>query len=403
MLKFFSYILVIILSTLILFISCNKDDEVVNPDTQDKLILKGNIPALYKNGIIKLNGSQTVYSDSTISKVIVFYPQGNYTVANVVDGKFSIEVQKGTPAFMIFVGPTDNYLGYLCLRNGFESIPLVKVSDDITEIDLQNILMNNKIGSPSHNPLGTEILLTEEEQQILSMFDDFFYPILKNPDVDGNGKIDLLENKFYRLQVLWFYMGGNFGSNLTPSFIPPLRYDGWKLAFSAQEDNVPEFVTFFYPWNPSAPSQSEQTKYLPQWNTTVYFSRMINESLPIGGIYKVYFRNQYLNFDIPDQSPAFRNCPIIVPTITLNSDSSIQKVSWTYYNASGTGVVDPAAFAARVNFGIETFSRNYNSPNIEMPENQFTMNEKIYWSTVTRVWIAYHDIFDNHYIFGYDK
>lgn len=235
------------------------------------------------------------------------------------------------------------------------------------------------------------------------MFDDFFYPVVRNPDVDGNGKIDLLENKFYRLQVLWFYKGGNFGNNLTPSYMPPLGYDGWKLAFSAQENNVPQSVEFYYPWNPAVPSVSEQTIYLTQWNTTVYFSRLINESLPIGGVYTINFEGQNLNFNIPDQSQAFRNCPIIVPTITLNSDSSIQKVSWAYYNSSGTALIDPSSFAARVNFGIETLSTNYNSPNIEVPENQFTMEEKIYWNSVTRIWISYHDLFDNHYIIFYNK
>lgn len=403
MVKQYSLWFVLLISSLIFFASCNKDDEIVNPANQNKIVLKGNISALYKDGMIKFNNGQNISSDSTISKVIVFYPQGYYNIANVVDGKFSIEVEKGKPAFMIFAGPNDNYLGFLCLKDGFESIPLIKISDDVTTIDLQNIILNNKIGSPTHNPLGTEIQLNEEEQQILSMFDDFFYPIVRNPDVDGNGKIDLLENKFYRLQVLWFYMGGNFGNNLTPSFMPPLEYNGWKLAFSAQENNVPQSVEFYYPWNPAVPSVSEQTKYLQQWNTTVYFSRLINESLPIGGVYRINFKGQNLNFNIPDQSPAFRNCPIIVPTITLNSDSSIQKVSWTYYNASGTSLVDPTSFAARVNFGIETLSRNYDSPNIEVPENQFTMDEKIYWSSVTRVWIAYHDIFDNHYIIFYSK
>lgn len=403
MIKSYSLWFVILISSLILFASCNKDDEIVNPDNQNKLVLKGNIPSLYKNSMIKINDSQNVSSDSTITKVIVFYPNGYYNIANVVDGKFSIEVEKGTPAFMIFAGQNDNYLGFLSLRDGFESIPLVKVSDNVTTIDLQNILLNNKVGSPTHNPLGAEILLSDEEQQILSMFDDFFYPIVRNPDVDGNGKIDLLENKFYRLQVLWFYGGGNFGNNLTPSLTLPLRYDGWKLAFSAQENNAPQSVNFYYPWNPTSGSQSEQTKYIQRWNTTVYFSRLINESLPIGGTYQVNFKNQNLNFVIPDQSLAFRNCPIIVPTISLNSDSSIQKVSWVYYDASGTSVVDPNAFAARVNFGIETFSRNYDSPNVELPANQFIMNENINWNTVTRVWIAYHDIFDNHYIFFYSK
>lgn len=157
MLKTYSLWIVLIFSSLFLFASCNKDDEIVNPGNQNKLVLKGNIPALYKDGMIKFNSGQNISSDSTISKVIVFYPQGYYNIANVVDGMFSIEVEKGTPAFMIFAGQNDNYLGFLSLKDGFESIPLVKISDGVTTIDLQNIIMNNKIGTPTHNPLGTEI------------------------------------------------------------------------------------------------------------------------------------------------------------------------------------------------------------------------------------------------------
>lgn len=215
----------------ILLSSCNKDDEILNPSLQYNLLLKGNIPSLHKSGALILNHTN---ADSTIAKVIVFFPRGGYNISEVKDVKFTIEVKTGTPAFLIFASAADNYLGYLCLREGFESISSVKVDENISTIDLQNILLSNKIGTPTHNPLGNEISFAEDEQQILSFLDDFFYPIVRNPDVDGNGKIDFLEKKFYRLQILWFYRGGNFRNNLTPSYRFPLQYDGWEIAFSAQ-------------------------------------------------------------------------------------------------------------------------------------------------------------------------
>lgn len=279
--------LAVLISILVLCSSCTKDDAIVDPGTQYNLVLKGNIPSLYKSGVLKLN---RVSADSTIAKVIVFYSLGGYNIAEVKNGKFSIGVQTGTPAFLIFAGVSDNYLGYLCLRDGFESIPLVKISENISTIDLQDILLSNKIGSPTHNPLGNEIMLTEEEQLILSFLDDFFYPIVRNPDVDGNGKMDFLENKFYRLQILWFYRGGNFGNNLTPSYSIPLQYDGWKLAFSAQEANHPQSVNFYFPWNYTSPLPSEQTRLIGEWNTMVYFSPLISMMLPTEGIYKVIYK-----------------------------------------------------------------------------------------------------------------
>ncbi|NWG27093.1 MAG: hypothetical protein HXY48_01020, partial [Ignavibacteriaceae bacterium] len=257
---------IVLISIFVLCSSCNKDDVIVDPGTQYNLVLNGNIPSLYKSGVLKLN---EVNADSTIAKVIVFYSKGGYNIAEVKNGKFSIGVQTGTPAFLIFAGAADNYLGYLCLRDGFESIPLVKISENISTIDLQDIFLSNKVGSPTHNPLGNEIMLTEEEQLILSFLDDFFYPIVRNPDVDGNGKMDFLENKFYRLQILWFYHGGSFGSNLTPEVNIPLQYDGWKLAFSAQENNQPQSVNFYFPWDPSTPLQSTEIRQIGDWNTTV--------------------------------------------------------------------------------------------------------------------------------------
>jgi hypothetical protein len=392
--------LVVLIPFFIMLSSCNKDDEIVNPGNQHNLVLKGNIPALYKSGALKLNSSN---ADSVIAKVIVFYPKGSYNIAEVKDGKFSIGVQTGTPAFLVFAGASDNYLGYLRLREGFESIPLVKVDENISTIDLQDIFLSNKVGSPSHNPLGNEIMLTEEEQQILSFLDDFFYPIVKNPDVDGNGKMDFLENKFYRLQILWFYRGGSFGNNLTPGFSIPLQYDGWRLAFSAQESNQPQSVNFYFPWNLSSPLPSEQTRLISEWNTMVYFSPLITQSLPIGGIYKVAYKTMTLNFEIPDQSSALNNVPVIVPTVSLNNDSTIKSISWSFINPNGMGTIDPTSFATVVNFGIESSVANYESPNVEASNYQYTINQVINWSSVTRVWIAYHDLYDNHYIFFYSK
>ncbi len=392
--------LIVLISIFVLCSSCNKDDVIVDPGTQYNLVLKGNIPSLYKSGVLKLN---EVTADSTIAKVIVFYSTGGYNIAEVKSGKFSIGVQTGTPAFLIFAGAADNYLGYLCLRDGFESIPLVKISENISTIDLQDIFLSNKIGSPTHNPLGNEIMLTEEEQLILSFLDDFFYPIVRNPDVDGNGKMDFLENKFYRLQILWFYHGGSFGSNLTPEVNIPLQYDGWKLAFSAQENNQPQSVNFYFPWDPSTPLQSTEIRQIGDWNTTVYFSPLITQSLPIGGMYKVDYKSIKLNFEIPDQSSALNNVPVIVPTVSLNTDNSIKTLSWSFINPNGMGTIDPTSFATVVNFGIESNQTNFESPNIDVNNNQFNLTQSINWSSVTRIWIAYHDLFDNHYIFFYDK
>lgn len=110
-----------------------------------------------------------------------------------------------------------------------------------------------------------------------------------------------------------------------------------------------------------------------------------------------------LNFEIPDQSSALNNVPIILPTVSLNNDNTIKSLTWSFINPNGNGLIDPTSFATVVNFGIESSSGNYESPNIEVTNNQFNITQIINWSSVTRIWIAYHDLYDNHYIFFYSK
>lgn len=110
-----------------------------------------------------------------------------------------------------------------------------------------------------------------------------------------------------------------------------------------------------------------------------------------------------LNFEIPDQSSALNNVPIIVPTVSLNTDNLIKSLSWSFINPNGMGTIDPTSFATVVNFGIESNQANFESPNIDVGNNQFNLTQSINWSSVTRIWIAYHDLFDNHYIFFCDK
>jgi hypothetical protein len=366
--------------------------------SSDKLLLKGRIA---NNGGRELGNA--------ISKVIIFYQEGYYRTSNVNNDSFSIPVDRNKITFLIFAGTSDEYLGYLSLKNGLEALPILNFSDNIAEIDLKDINIQNNVGTPSHNPLGNEIGLNNEEQNILANFDDYIAPTVRNPDIDNNGKIDILENKIYRLQVLWFYKGGTFGSNLTPNIQLPLSADGWKLAFSSQDENAPNMVNFYFPWASNQGIPSEQITQFPVnteqgvKNVKVYFPPLITQNLPIGGTYKVNYQGQMFSFIIDDQSNKYNNVPLIVPTLTLTPEGNLQKVSWVYRNSNNSANINPNNIVSRVNFGIMTTSQNINFPNIEMPSNEYVFETNISWNNVNRFWIAYHDLFDNHYIFFYDK
>ena len=75
-----------------------------------------------------------------VSQVIVFFTNGNYLISDVVDGSFSLDVEKGSPAGMIFAGASSNYLGYLTLGNGIDSLPLNYDENNVETIDLGTLI-----------------------------------------------------------------------------------------------------------------------------------------------------------------------------------------------------------------------------------------------------------------------
>jgi len=102
---------------------------------------------------------------SQVKKVVIFSSNGVSSVAEVnSDGSFELKTDTGSPVGLIFAGASNNYLGYLTLGSGIDSIPLTKLSDGLTTIDLNAISSSAQTGTPAHNPMGTELPFTSAEQ-----------------------------------------------------------------------------------------------------------------------------------------------------------------------------------------------------------------------------------------------
>lgn len=242
-----------------------------------------------------------------VSKVIAFYRYGKYVVSTISNLNFSIDIEKGSPVGLIFVGANNNYLGYLTLGNGIDSLPLTKLASGVATIDFQTLSSSDSIVNSSYNPLGSELPLTSVEQSAIAQNDDFFASIVKNPDVDSNGTLDFLEGKFFSSQVLYYINGGNFGSNLTPTISTPANITGYKLILDATDTNRPNTVNFAGPTGSGlSNSISELANVYTDWTT--YFSPYVsNPAIPPTGQYTISYKTGTLIFTIPDQSSAISN------------------------------------------------------------------------------------------------
>ena len=119
-------------------------------------------------------GTANAAPATTVSTVVIFDTNGNYSTAPVVNGAFSIPVDSTAPVAMIFAGSANNFLGYMTLGNGINSLPLTILKDGTTSIDLQTLTASGSGFIPGHNPLGSELPLSVQEQSAFAQCNSIF-------------------------------------------------------------------------------------------------------------------------------------------------------------------------------------------------------------------------------------
>jgi hypothetical protein len=218
---------------LILLGGCTKE----NDDNNDEL---SGTPVMV-SGTVDASAEQA-------TKVLAISPDNKFKQAVITNSKFSIELDNSEPWGLIFLNGADQPLGLLSLGNGIESLPLHYIKSALTAIELDTISQTGFIFTTSNNPIGNTIPLTGEQIEVVASMDDYLAAMLKNPDVDGNGKIDVLEGKSFRLSPIYFIKPGNFHvPDLTPTLNPQTLIEGYRLFLTVEDASYPETIYFTGP------------------------------------------------------------------------------------------------------------------------------------------------------------
>ena len=212
--------------SLVLFHSCAKVEDDKNQDDD----LLGQPITIW--GTLDQTASQT--------KALLALSSNNiYKKVSVENNSFCIKLDNGKPWGLIFLGDANQPLGILTLGSGIESIPLHYITASFDKINLGTISKDVENFTPKHNPIGNEIPLDDNQIAFIAGQDDYPVSILRNPDVDGIGQIDVLEGKPVALHVIYFVKPGNFkGSATTPTLNTSTLVEGYRLFLTAQDNHI---------------------------------------------------------------------------------------------------------------------------------------------------------------------
>jgi hypothetical protein len=342
--------LALVLAISAILLSCNKDHNNNNGNQGGGgITIKGTISGT-KNATLK-SGTLTL---SDAKKVLVFNPF-KYTLADIVNGSFTVKADVGSVTALIFLDANNKYIGNL-FAGGLNMLPLAG-DHDSTTIDLQSLTLTNTSVVPEHNPIGAEINITDAEVTRLKELGGFFESLAKNLDADNDGVPDVLSNKQLTLSSHFSIFGGHWGTDNTPP--PPYNasqlYINYQVRISGNISMAPAngnlvalsgpdgspytdiktksyiadlcFIAFFTRETPASQGAPWGTSYLPFKQGTYSFT--LNGSQ--------MYSLTYSNFN------AMYYLVIATPTLHTDSNGMITSVSIEYKLPDNT-IVDPANY-----------------------------------------------------------
>jgi hypothetical protein len=297
-------------------------------------------------------------------------------------------------------------LGYLSLGNGMESIPLNMADTGVSAIDLQSLTSSGNIVEPGHNPVGSEIPMTASDITSYVFSNGALGSVVKSPDVDGDGIVDVATGTFYRYTMRYAIRGGSFGSGLTPTLVSPIVINTYVFEVKIDDPDLdfPSQVSFN---GPAGSGIESATSWLKQSFGTVgcsYCAPAISiPSIPPAGTYSVSYKTKTLTFELLSQAEITKCLAIPVPTVLLNSDSTIHKISIEYRLSDGSATIDPRALILDLNVQISVDVGNgapgaqvYSSATVPPDTTEFVLtNQPLKWGSVLSVGTGYEDVFGN--------
>lgn len=396
------------------FAACKKHD---NPDTAPQgVFIKGTIPGA---GTGKKENTDSLTLDQT-AKILVcngvnYSSYGlDFEFVDIVGESFSVSANLGGIVALVFLTADYKYIGTLSTQ-GLNLLPLGRLSGgENTTIDLSTLTLVGTSVFPAHDPLGNEIIITQDELDALKDIDSYFEAITQNIDTDNDGVADFSSNTQLFVDSRFQIEAGNYGINGTPPEITSTSTDDMQYGITVtggEGYGTPSGVTLSGPAiNPY--SDIQQFYWTNNPGGPEAFAAGFHRATGLAfdpGIYTVSIdgANRSLSFSNID---AKYNLMYVLPTLHTNSEGKLTSITLEYRMPDGLPV-EPENIMANVMVQLNAaqFVQFYSTPRlthiqrfIDMggwKEGIYTFNTEspVDISVLETVDIVYEDVLGNDY------
>lgn len=349
-------------------------------------------------------------------KVVVTYGD-HYEIHDVVAGAFEFPVATDRTVGLLLVGPSDESLGFVAVRDSIPGVPMQAVDPGVSTIDLGTLVASGAVLTPGIDPIGHGITLDDAEIAALADLGVIARGFLADPDVDDDGVVDLLQGREYRLQT-GVMRPGTFAGWIGQPAGPP---SSWALGVHVSEAGVgsyPTTATVTGPLGSGVDSMVVQG-FLGGSQNVLYGVPLPDPSMrPTPGTWTLTYGARKLTFDLGDLAPVANGTPSLEPSVALNPDQTLQRIDWLWRLPDGTTTPLRPDLAVDVRIQLDA-----NPPAVPCPASNLTsiagdivysmrvadpdsgshtlLCQDIPWGSVTSVQLSYVDVFGSSHDFGY--
>ena len=398
--------LILIILVAIYIISCEKDNDN-NNDSNKSVIIKGEISSTKKSGT-SLSDAKKIFIINVDFGLLIF------EFVDIVDGSFSHNSEIGIAKALVFLDENDQYIGTLSPQ-GLNLLPLCNLSNgESTIIDLETLTLIGTTIIPTHDPLGNEIIISEEEINSLKEVDGYFESLAKNIDADNDCVLDVISNKeLFIMNRFDITEAGHWGKNSTSPVINDSALN--SLCYALEVHGGSAF---------SCPNSLELSG--PSGSLYVQYSTICLEPDGNGGFFAVIlseedlspFQNGSYTITIDDNTytldytsvDANTNLITVIPTLYTNDAGELVSISLEYRLANGN-TVDPTNILSYVGLQFVDLLGNqfYDTPRLvnKLREGyddtcaeglySYTLDNPLDISNLVRITIGYEDLIGNAY------
>jgi hypothetical protein len=379
------------------------------------------------NGInIASTGTHIYGALPKISKVVVFNCNGSFWTSDISSGAFTVNVNAGYPVGLVFSDEDNAFRGYLTMGSSVDSIPLNLIDSSVKELDLSNLFLGIGVATSENDLIDDKIASSEisnEDVLAMSFGNELFTIVIKNPDSDGNGEIDILETpaKYYRPYMLYFVRGGDYLSSpggdgaKTPTVASSTLVDQYRFCLDAYNAGVslPDTISVIDAGSTTRACSFDAGNSTNTRNRHLYYYSNVVDGTPEAGHYSVTGLSAPLTFEVSDKATATQYIAIAKPVVTV-SGGNITQIDWTYQaGGSGSALTDPGSLVKTAAIQINGLSDNriYDTQLILSPSDTshtiqtryILSGSSIPWNDVGDISMAYNDVFGNQVVVKWTK